>query len=129
MFSVMMLLADGEPQGGGLLTTMMPFLIILPLAYLLLIRPMRKQEKDRQALIGATKKNDRVITTAGIYGTVVSFGDDEVVIKVDDNVRLRMVKGSIARNLTQEEALKAQAAPGSSTATPAAKPEEHKALK
>ena len=104
--------ADGgapgaAPPGGNLLQAIWPFLLILPLFYLLVIRPGRRQERDRQSLIGNTKKNDKVYTTSGIIGTVVSISDDELVIKVDDNVRLRMVKGSILRNITQEEALKA----------------------
>ena len=59
------------------------------------------------------KKNDKVITTAGIYGTVISVAEkeDEVVVKVDDNTRLKMLKGAIMRNITNEEdAAKAQQA-------------------
>ena len=56
-----------------------------------------------------TEKNDKVLTAAGIYGTVLSVSDkeDEVVVKVDDNTRLRMIKSGITRNLTKEEALAA----------------------
>jgi|SRR6516162_4161599 preprotein translocase subunit YajC len=110
MFAMLCLLAQEseatQPQ-GNLLTMIWPFLLILPLFYLLILRPARKQERDRQSLIGNTKKNDKVVTTSGIIGTVVSISDDELVIKADENVRLRMIKGSILRNLTQEETLKA----------------------
>ena|SRR5579871_5973344 len=102
-----------QPQ-PNLLSMIWPFLLILPLFYLLVLRPARKQERDRQTLIGATKKNDKVVTSSGIIGTVVSIGDDELVIKADDNVRLRMIKGSILRNLTQEEAART---PSPSTAS------------
>jgi preprotein translocase YajC subunit len=69
---------------------------------------MRRQEQERQALLTNIKKNDKVITSAGIYGTVISVAEkeDEIVVKVDDNVRLKMVKNSILRNLTNEEAAK-----------------------
>ncbi len=51
------------------------------------------------------KKNDKVLTTSGIYGTVISVAEkeDEVVVKVDDNTRLKMVKAAILRNITNEE--------------------------
>lgn len=91
---------------------LMLMLAIFALFYFVVIRPQqRRQEKERQSLITTLKKNDRVLTTAGIYGTVVSVSDkeDEVVVKVDDNTRLKMLKGSILRNLSSAEALKAEA--------------------
>ena len=60
-------------------------------------------------MLANLKKNDKVVTAGGIYGTVVSVAEkeDEVVVKVDENVRLRVTKGSITRNLTNEEAARA----------------------
>jgi preprotein translocase subunit YajC len=86
---------------------------------------MRKQDQERAALLTSTKKNDKIITHSGIYGTVVSVSEkeDEIVVRVDDNVRLKMVKNSILRNLTNEEAAKeAKAAKAAATAKPAAAP-------
>ena len=85
------------------------FFLVLPgilLFYILFLRPMRKQEQEKAALLTTTKKNDKIITHSGIYGTVVSVSDkeDEIVVRVDDNVRLKMVKNAILRNLTNEEA-------------------------
>jgi preprotein translocase subunit YajC len=73
-----------------------------------MIRPMRRQEQQRQSLVANLKKNDKVVTHSGIIGWVVAVAEkeDEVTIKVDDNVRLKMLKSAIARNVTQEEALK-----------------------
>jgi preprotein translocase subunit YajC len=107
------LFAEGEganpAPGGGLAGMLMPIVLIMIVFYFLMIRPMRRQESERQSLVSNLKKNDRVLTNAGIYGTVVEVKEkeDEVVVKVDDNVRLRMLKSSILRNLTQEEAAKA----------------------
>jgi preprotein translocase subunit YajC len=69
------------------------------------MRPMRRQEAERKAMASNVKKNDKVLTAAGIYGTVVSVSDteDEVTVRVDDNTRLRMLKSSIIRNITREE--------------------------
>jgi len=78
---------------------------ILVLFYFILWRPMQKQEKERKNLLGNLKKNDRVLTSAGIYGTISSISEteDEIVVKVDDNTRLRMTKGSILRNFSNEQ--------------------------
>ena len=108
MLFALMLLADGE-QGGAPAWT--PFLMLLPMVlvfYLFVMRPAKRQEAQRQALVNALKKNDKVLTSSGIIGTVVSISEkeDEVTVRVDDNCKLRMLKSSINRNLTQEEAAK-----------------------
>jgi preprotein translocase subunit YajC len=79
------------------------FWFLLPLAafYFLILRPQHQQEKSRRQLLDALKKNDKVLTSAGIYGTVVSVDSehDKVVLRVDDekNVRFTFSKASIVR--------------------------------
>ena len=90
--------------------------------YLLMIRPMQKERKQREALLNQMKKNDDVLLTSGIYGTIVGVAEDkdEITVKISDNTRIRVVKSAIARNISNEEALKAQQAkPGE---TPPAAP-------
>lgn len=88
------------------------FIFLLPvlfvLFYLLILRPQKRMEQERQAMASNLKKNDEVLTSAGIYGTVtdVSETDDKITVKVADNVRVKMTKASVIRNLTNEEAAK-----------------------
>ncbi len=99
-------------QPGLTFEPLLFMLAIFAVFYFVVIRPQqRRQERERQLLLNSLKKNDRVLTTAGIYGTIVSVNEkeDEVTVKVDDNARLKMLKSSILRNLTNEEALKAEA--------------------
>jgi preprotein translocase subunit YajC len=111
MFHLLVLLAEGgqqqQPSEG--LFNMLPLLGLLFLAYFFFLRPIRRQDQERKALLQGLKKNDEVVTTSGIYGTVVAISEDkdEITVRVADNVRLRMLKSSIARNLTNEEAAKA----------------------
>jgi len=85
---------------------LLPFLAIGFLFYFLLIRPQKTEQGRRRAMLAAVKKNDRVITTGGIYGVVtnVRAEADEVTVKVDDttNTKLRMTLSSIARVLGDE---------------------------
>jgi preprotein translocase subunit YajC len=114
MLTTLLLFADDPPKGGGdpfsAYTMLLPLLAIGVLFYFMMLRPMRKQEAERKSLVDNLKKNDKVLTSAGILGTVigVSETEDEVTVKVDDNTRLKMIKSSIVKNITQEEALKAQ---------------------
>jgi preprotein translocase subunit YajC len=95
-----------QPGGGGLgpLFSFMPILLIIVFFYLLIIRPGKRQEQERQAMLGALKKNDKVVTSGGLIGTVavIKENEDEVTLKVDDNsnVRLRVTKSSIVRVLS-----------------------------
>jgi preprotein translocase subunit YajC len=103
--------AGKNPEGGAPGWNMfMPLILILPLAYLLLLRPMRRQEQERQKLLGGIKKDDEVLTTSGIVAKFISASDtdDEVVLKLDDGTRIRMLKSSIVSNRTAEKELKAQ---------------------
>ena len=90
----------------------MPFILggIFFLFYFVVLRPQkRRAERERQEQLTLLNKNDKVLTIGGIYGSIISVSDkeDEVVVKVDDNTRLKMTKASIGRNITREETLKA----------------------
>jgi preprotein translocase subunit YajC len=111
MWNALMLLADGsgstpdEGKGGAPgWSGLLPFLAIPILFWFLLMRPMRRQEAQRNALIGSLKKNDKVVTTSGLIGWVVSVAEkeDEVVVRLDDNVKVRMLKSAIAQNLSAQ---------------------------
>jgi preprotein translocase subunit YajC len=112
MLSTLTVFAQDTPKPQGdfqLLLLLAPVLFLL--FWLLVARPeKRRQQQERDSLLKNMKKNDKVVTTAGIYGTVISVSEteDEVVVKVDDSTRLRMLKSSILRNLTNEETAKAE---------------------
>jgi preprotein translocase subunit YajC len=79
---------------------MLPPLVLMGLFfYLFILRPQSRQQKTHRAMLDAIKKNDRVVTIGGIRGTVVSVNKeaDEVVLRVDENTKLRMTFGAIAR--------------------------------
>lgn len=86
------------PQPGPLeqlLWVGFPFVMMFVVFYFLMIRPQKAKEEQRQEMLKQLKKNDRVLTTGGIYGTVLSTKDHEVVLRVDDNVKLRFARNAI----------------------------------
>ncbi len=82
---------------------LLPLVAIAAAAYLLLFRPERERLRKQQSMLAGLKKNDRVVTSSGIYGTVASVdaGVDKVVLRVDEsaNVKLTVTVASIARIL------------------------------
>ena len=88
------------PQGGGPMGTLVnmgPILIMLVIFYLLLIRPQQKRQKETQNMLKALKKGDRVLTSGGIYGTVVGIEGAKTVVKVADDVKLEFAKSAIVQ--------------------------------
>jgi preprotein translocase subunit YajC len=82
---------------------LLPLVAIAAAAYLLLFRPERERLRKQQSMLAGLKKNDRVVTSSGIYGTVASVdaGADRVVLRVDEsaNLKLTVTVASIARIL------------------------------
>ena len=79
----------------ALIAQMLPFLGIIVIMYFLLIRPQQQKQNELSKLQSGLAKGDRVLTQAGIYGTVVGVDGDKVVLRVDDNVKLEFQKSSI----------------------------------
>jgi preprotein translocase subunit YajC len=112
-FAILFLQA-GDPQArppGGEITQLLPLLIgMMVLGYFLMIRPMQKEKRELQAMLAGLKKNDEVVTTGGIIGTVVSVKEKEedVLLKVDpgNNTRIRVLKSHIVRVKKEPEAEK-----------------------
>jgi preprotein translocase subunit YajC len=94
---------NAAPGGGGqeLLNTLIMFAPIIFLFYFLMVRPQQQQERKRRRMIAAIKPNDRVLTGAGIYGTVVKIDPekDQLVLRVADGVKLNFTRSSVVQVL------------------------------
>lgn len=95
------------PQGPGIQDFLFLVVPIMLAFYFLILLPERKRSRQKQGLLDSLKKNDKVITIGGIYGVVANVkpGEDEVVIKIDDDkdVKMRVSKSSIAKVFNKEE--------------------------
>ena len=79
------------------------FGLIIVVFYFLVIRPQNKKKKDAQKMLENIKKGDRVVTIGGMHGSVESAKDDAVVLKVDDNVKIKFCKSAIAQVLERSD--------------------------
>ncbi len=91
------------PQGGGqpggiqgMVGSLLPLVLIFVVFYFLLIRPQQKKAKEHKQMLDNIKKGDKVITAGGVYGVVDSVGNNTVVIKIAENVKVKYGKGYIA---------------------------------
>ncbi|HEY6554869.1 MAG TPA: preprotein translocase subunit YajC [Vicinamibacteria bacterium] len=73
-----------------------PYLFIAVIFYFLLIAPMRKRQKALSQMVEGLKKGDRIVTSGGIYGEIAGVDGDTVILKIADNVRIKLAKSAIA---------------------------------
>lgn len=70
--------------------------ILLAVFYFVAIRPQNKQEKERQKMLSALAKNDDVVTSGGLHGTIVNVKEKSVILRIDENVKVEVEKNCIA---------------------------------
>lgn len=78
------------------LVNLFPIIAIFVIFYFLLIRPQKEKEKQHQKVLGQLDKNDDVVTTSGIHGTIVNVKDKTVTLRIDDNVKIEIEKNCVA---------------------------------
>ncbi len=96
----------GPPPASPFDSFLFPLIFVFIFVYFFLIRPQKREQDEKQKMLDALKKNDRVVTTGGMHGTVVNIKDDEVVLRIDDQakVKVRFLKSAIARVLADPAA-------------------------
>ena len=99
-------LGQGEPasrQGGNLFTALLPFILVFVIFYLLIIMPSRKKQKKHAQMIENLKPGDKIITSGGIYGTVMGVQKDRIELKIATNVKIDIAKNAVGGVLAQKK--------------------------
>jgi preprotein translocase subunit YajC len=101
---------DAFAQAGGaaapnptiaLLLQILQFLPIFLIIYFLMIRPQQQRQKQLDKMLKALKKGDRVLTTGGIFGTVIGLDDQKAVLKIADDTKVEFSRSSIVQVLQE----------------------------
>lgn len=93
----------GAPaQNSGIFMFVWIGLMIL-LFYFMLIRPQKRREKERQALLSAVKTGDRVLFSGGLLGVVSNVKEKTLMIKIADGVKVEVLRGAVSQVLEKGE--------------------------
>ena len=94
-----------QGSGGGMgLLSLAPLLFIFAIFYFLLIMPQQRRQKKWQAMLGELKTGDKVVTSGGMRGTIMSLKDDALVLRVPpDNLKIEVSRSSVVSVTTAEE--------------------------
>ena len=97
--------------GGGLVSMLLPLVLVIGIFYFMLIRPENKRKKEAEELRSSLKEGDEITTIGGIVGTVVSVKEDKFVIETSaDQVRIEFAKWALSTNDSAAAAAKEEAA-------------------
>jgi len=93
------------PCGGRDMFTgfFIPLIIVFVIMYIFIISPQRKKEKHRREMLDSLGKGDNAVTIGGIHGTVWQVKDEEIVLKIDGDIKMTFSRGAIARVVKKEE--------------------------
>lgn len=89
--------APSGSGSGAVVTQLLFFAAIFAIFYFLLIRPQQKQKADRQRMLDALKRGDRVVTSSGLHGTVTALNENTVTLRVTDQVKLEFDRAAVGR--------------------------------
>lgn len=88
---------SGGSNGGGILSILPLMVGMFAIMYFIVIRPQQKQKREREAMLGAMKKGDRIVTTSGLHGTVSALDEHTVTLRVGDQMKLTFDRAAIGR--------------------------------
>lgn len=78
------------------IANLFPLVLIFIIFYFLLIRPQKAKEKQHQKMLQTLAKNDEIVTSSGIHGTIVNIKDKTLTLRIDDNVKIEIEKNCVA---------------------------------
>ncbi len=101
LMHILLLGGGAQGGGGGGIMGMMPFLLIIVVMYVFFILPQTRKAKAQRKFREELKKGDKIVNVAGIHGKIIEMGDTNMVIELEEGVRMRIEKSSISMESTQ----------------------------
>ncbi|OQY02374.1 MAG: preprotein translocase subunit YajC [Desulfobacteraceae bacterium 4572_130] len=89
--------AEGSQAGG--FTAFVPLILMFVIFYFLLIRPQQKKAKEHRNMLDNLRKGDRVVTSGGIHGVIISIDETTIVLEVGDKIKFKVNRGNIGASL------------------------------
>jgi len=110
----------GTPAAGGeAIMSFLPLILIFVIFYFLLIRPQQKRAKEHKDMLMAVRRGDKIVTGGGIVATVVRVGpaeEPEILVEIAENVRVKIMRTTVANVLSRTEPVKTETTAAASAA-------------
>lgn len=103
MYYLLAMAPQGGEGGGGMISTIIMFGAIFAIFYFMIIRPQQKRAKEREKLLSALKKGDKVVTNGGMHGVIAGLDDKTCLLDVGNNVKLKFDRSAIGNVVKPKE--------------------------
>ncbi len=103
MFLAAQTQAPTQARGPNLLTALFPFILVLVIFWLIIVLPQQRRQKKHMQMVESLKPGDRVITTGGIFGTIMGVYPDRIELKIAANVKIDITKNAVAVILEKQK--------------------------
>ena len=87
----------GGEQTINPIMALIPYALIFAVFYFLVIKPQKEKQKNQQQMLSDLKKNDEVVTSGGIHGTIVNLKESTIIVRIDDSVKVEVDRGAVLR--------------------------------
>ena len=87
---------QGGDGGGSMVSTLIMFGAIFAIFYFMIIRPQQKKAKEREALLSALNKGDKVVTNGGMHGTIAGLDDKTCLIDFGNNIKIKFDRSAVS---------------------------------
>ena len=97
MFFLLQAAAGSKSSPTGMLSMMLPFILMFVVMYFLILRPQKTRDYEPMALLSIVNKHDRVVTAGGVHGVVTSARENDVILRIDDakDVKVKVDRSAI----------------------------------
>ena len=83
-------------QGTGAIMQIAPIVLMFGIIYVLLFLPAQRRQKKTQEMINALKNGDKVITSGGLFGTIVGLEGDSIQLRIADQVKVKVLRSAVS---------------------------------
>ena len=95
-----------QAQGptGLLGNPLLMMVVVMGIFYVLLILPQQRRQKKLRSMLAALKSGDKVVTSGGVYGTISGIDGETVILRIADQVKIRVARSAITQVEETEDA-------------------------
>jgi preprotein translocase subunit YajC len=94
-------------DSGGMITSLLPLVLIVVIMYFLVLRPQQQRVKQHQSMVKALRRGDTVVTNGGLVGKVTKVvDDDQIEVEISDGVRVRQMRSMVSEVRAKGEPVK-----------------------